>query len=187
MRHIFIVVGVLLLAISPSRAENVFLKAFYPLDEPRFLCIDIPGHKSRVNTSRPLSVHTCKEGIWHKDELFDSTLLESGQLKMPEFNLCIEAAAARDGAELGLKPCSGLPLQLWSYQNYRLALEFHPEKCITIGPGPSRLTRGGRRLASKHMARSLALTGCEAIFLTRQLWRFEAPQERSGAILPFAN
>jgi hypothetical protein len=185
MRHIFIVVGVLLLAISASRAENVFLKAFYPLDEPRFLCVDIPGHKSRVNTSRPLSVHTCKEGIWHKDELFDSTLLESGQLKMPEFNLCVEAASATDGAELGLKPCGGSPLQLWSYQDYRLALKSQPKKCITIGPEPSQLTGGGRRLASKHMARSLALAGCKESFLTRQLWRFEAPQRRSGAIMPF--
>ena len=25
--------------------DAVFLKAFYPLDEPRFHCVDIPGHK----------------------------------------------------------------------------------------------------------------------------------------------
>ena len=30
-----------------THAEGIqtFLKAFYPLDEPRFHCIDIPGHK----------------------------------------------------------------------------------------------------------------------------------------------
>ncbi|MFL2669513.1 MAG: ricin-type beta-trefoil lectin domain protein [Alphaproteobacteria bacterium] len=185
MRHVVIFVGLLILLTSTTRAENVFLKAFYPLDEPRFLCIDIPGHKSRVNTSRPLSVHTCKEGIWHKDEIFDSVPLQRGHLKMPEFNLCVEATSARDASELVLKTCDQSPLQLWSYQNYRLALKSDPEKCITIGPEPSRLTRGGRRLASKHMARSLSLADCKETLLTRQLWRFEAPQNRSGAIMPF--
>ena len=53
---------------TSSGAAGVFLKAFYPLDEPRFHCVDIPGHKARVNVERPLSVHTCKEGIWHNDE-----------------------------------------------------------------------------------------------------------------------
>ena len=77
MRHAVIFLGVLILLTSTTKAENVFLKAFYSLDEPRFLCVDIPGHKSRVNTSRPLSVHTCKEGIWHKDEIYDSMSLKS--------------------------------------------------------------------------------------------------------------
>lgn len=185
MRYVVIFVGVLILFTSTTRAENLFLKAFYPLDEPRFLCVDIPGHKSRVNTSRPLSMHTCKEGIWHKDEIFDSVPLQGGHLKMPEYNLCVEATSARDGGELVLKTCDQSPLQLWSYQNYRLTLKSDPEKCITIGPEPSRLTRGGRRLASKHMARSLSLADCKETLLTRQLWRFEAPQNRSGAIMPF--
>ena len=104
---------------------------------------------------------------------------------MPEFNLCVEATSARDASELVLNTCDKSPLQLWSYQNYRLALKSDPEKCITIGPEPSRLTRGGRRLASKHMARSLSLADCKETLLTRQLWRFEMPQNRSGAIMPF--
>lgn len=172
---------------SSVRAQSapVFLKAFYALDEPRFHCVDIPGHKARVNVERPLSVHTCKEGIWHKDELFDPAALKQGHLKMPEYGLCMEVAAAKDGAKLTLRSCGPSPLQIWRYRGYRLTLKAYPDQCLTIGPEPSRLTRGGKRLPSKHMARSLSLAACSDAAFTRQLWRFEAPQHRSGAVLPF--
>ena len=169
----------------PSSGAPVFLKAFYPLDEPRFHCVDIPGHKARVSVERPLSVHTCKEGIWHKDELFDQAALQQGHLKMPEYGLCIEASDAKDGAKLSLKNCSRSALQIWRHENYRLILKDHPDKCLTIGPEPSRLTRGGKRLPSKHTARSLALAACSKAAFERQLWRFEAPQQRTGAVMPF--
>lgn len=185
MRHTIIFFLVLVFGTTAARAETVFLKAFYPLDEPRFHCVDIPGHKSRVNTSRALSVHTCKEGIWHKDELFDLSALKQGQLRMPEYELCIEAASTAQDAKLFLKSCNGSPLQSWGHRNYRLVLKAHPDQCLTIGPEPSRLTRGGKRLPSKHMARSLALNKCSDDAFARQLWRFEKPQQRRGAVMPF--
>ena len=40
-----------------------FLRAIAPLDEPRGLCIDIPGHRDRVRVQAPLVVHTCKWNI----------------------------------------------------------------------------------------------------------------------------
>ncbi len=187
MRHSIFLFLLTIFGATAACADTVFLKAFYPLDEPRFHCVDIPGHKARVNTGRPLSVHTCKEGIWHKDELFDPAALKQGQLKMPEYDLCVEAASAQDGADLVLKPCNGSPLQIWAHRNYRLTLKSHPDKCLTIGPEPSRLTRGGKRLPSKHMARSLAVNTCSNDAFTRQLWRFEKPQNRSGAVMPFGN
>ncbi len=173
------------MAQSPTGSLAVFLKAFYPLDEPRFHCVDIPGHKARVNVERALSVHTCKEGIWQKDELFDQAALQQGHLKMPEYGLCIEASDAKDGAPLSLKNCSRSALQIWRHENYRLILQDHPDKCLTIGPEPSRLTRGGKRLPSKHRARSLALAACSKAAFERQLWRFEAPQQRTGSVMPF--
>ena len=92
---------------------------------------------------------------------------------------------AEDGAKLVLKKCDGTALQNWRFENYRLSLKRHPGKCITIGAEPSRLTRGGRRLPSRHMARSLALAACSEDALERQLWRMEKPMERTGSIMPF--
>ncbi len=168
-----------------AQGIQTFLKAFYPLDEPRFHCIDIPGHKSRVKTERPLVVHTCKEGIWHKDELFYFGSIKKNQLRMSEYDLCVQAESNEDDAKLVLKKCDNSHLQLWEYKNYRLVLKWYPEKCITIGPEASRLTRGGKRLPSKHMARSLGLESCSETIFHRQMWRFEAPQDRTGAVMPF--
>ena len=175
-------------ALNPAQAAGkdvVFVKAFYPLDEPRFHCIDIPGHRDRVRTTAALVVHTCKEGIWNLDGQFDPASVRKGMLRMPEYGLCVAAAAAKDGAKLVLKKCDGSSLQNWRFDNYRLSLKAHPGKCITIGPEPSRLTRGGRRLPSRHMARSLALGNCSENALERQLWRLEKPMERTGSIMPF--
>lgn len=166
-------------------APAVYLKAFYPLDEPRFYCVDIPGHKDRVNLKSALVVHTCKEGIWHKDELFDPTELPNGTLKMSAYDLCVAASSTVDGAQLFLRPCDRSPLQTWDYQNYRLHLKGHSDKCLSIGSDPGRLTRGGRRLPSRHMARSLALSTCSEAALQYQLWRFEAPQHRDTPVMPF--
>jgi len=187
MLCLFIFAFVFFVSLSMTHAEGIqtFLKAFYPLDEPRFHCIDIPGHKSRVKTERPLVVHTCKEGIWHKDELFDSRAIDKNQLRMPEYDLCVQAETNQEGAKLVLKECGVSDLQLWEHKNYRLVLKRYPGKCITIGPEASRLTRGGRRLPSKHMARSLSLENCSESIFHRQLWRFEVPQDRTGAIMPF--
>ena len=168
-----------------TEKEVVFIKAFYPLDEPRFHCIDIPGHRDRVRTTAALVVHTCKEGIWNLDGQFDPAAVGKGMLRMPEYDLCVAASAAKDGAKLILKKCDGSALQNWRFENYRLRLKAHPDKCITIGAEPSRLTRGGRRLPSRHMARSLALGTCSEDALERQLWRMERPMKRTGSIMPF--
>lgn len=163
----------------------VFVKAFYPLDEPRFHCVDVPGHRSRVNTEAALVVHTCKEGIWNLDERFDPAAVARGALRMPEYGLCAAADSAAEGAKLRLRRCDGSALQKWRFANYRLRLERHPDKCLTIGPEPSRLTPGGRRLPSRHLARSLSLAACSEEALERQLWRLERPMDRQGSIMPF--
>ena len=150
--------------------KHVFVQAFYPLDEPRFHCIDIPGHKDRVNIERALTVHTCKEGIWHQDEIFDFGAVSEGQLKMPQYGLCVSASGLDNGSRLTLKQCDESQLQDWEYSDFRLKLRSHPDKCITIGSEPSELTPGGRRLPSRHAARSLELASCSKEIFQRQLW-----------------
>lgn len=170
---------------TPAATKNVvYLKAFYALDEPRFHCVDIPGHRDRVRVEATLSVHTCKEGIWNLDEHFDLGALSKGLLRMSHYDLCVTADSADDGAKLRLHKCGGSKRQSWRYENYRLRLVEHPDKCLTIGPEPSRITPGGRRNASRNMARSLSLSACSEKAFERQLWRFEPPMARTTPILP---
>lgn len=173
------------LAAEDAKENVVFLKAFYPLDEPRFHCVDVPGHRSRVNVAAPLVAHTCKEGIWNLDERFDLAAVSKGMLRMPEYGLCVAAESASEGAKLKLRECDGSALQRWRFANYRMRLRAHPDKCLTIGPEPSRLTRGGQRLPSRHLARSLALAACSEEAFERQLWRLERPMDRQGSVMPF--
>lgn len=165
-------------------SNEVFLKAFYPLDEPRFHCVDIPGHRSRVNTAAFLVVHTCKEGIWNLDELFDLPDISKGQLRMPEYDLCVSANSPTNGARLMLDKCDNSELQSWEYMNYRLRLKHYPKKCLTIGPETSQLTRGGRKNITRNRSRSLMLLTCSEEAFERQLWRMEPPLKRSTPILP---
>ena len=160
---------------ASANAEQVFVKAVAPLDEPRGLCLDIPGHRSRVNVDAPLVVHTCKWGLWNFDERFDGDALANGDLRLPEYGVCAGVRAASEGAEILLADCDGTALRRWTYADGRLRLVAAPDMCLTIGPEPSRLTAGGRRLPSRHVARSIALEACRDSAETRQTWETVAP------------
>ncbi|MED5579386.1 MAG: RICIN domain-containing protein [Nitrospinota bacterium] len=167
------------------RNKKVFLKAFYALDEPRFHCVDIPGHKERVKLNAALVVHTCKEGIWNKDELFDFMSISKGKLRMIEYNLCVKAESESEGSKIFLHKCDNSKLQLWSYNNYHVRLKEFPDSCLTIGKEKSYLTRGGKRLPTRHMARKILISKCSEESFQRQVWRFEEPLKDISRILPF--
>ena len=160
---------------DPSALQGEFLRAVAPLDEPRGLCIDIPGHRARVNVDAALVVHTCKWKIWNRDERFDRQALAKGDLRMPTYGLCLGVEAARDGAKIRLGNCDGAPLRRWTFVDQRLRLTAAMNMCLTIGPEPSELTPGGRRLPSRHVARSLGLAPCMGSASDRQLWQFVMP------------
>ncbi|MBT4701564.1 MAG: hypothetical protein HOB79_10880 [Rhodospirillaceae bacterium] len=155
---------------DPGVGKEVFLKIKAPLDEARGLCVDIPGHKARVNVKRSLVVHTCKWTIWNFDERFDQTAFRKGHLRMSRYNLCVGVNSKEAKAEIVLAACDGDPQRRWNFVEGRLQLAAAPEMCLTIGPEPSELTPGGRRLPSKNVARSLALDTCSEKASDRQIW-----------------
>lgn len=171
MAGAFLVTGVPAAAQAPA---EVFFRLTAPLDEPRGLCLDIPGHKDRVRTDAPLVVHSCKRGIWNHDERFAAAPLRDGTLRMPAYGLCVGARAARDGAKLVLGACDGSTLRRWRMSGGSVRLAADPALCMTVGPEPSELTPGGRRLPSRHVARSVGLAACDAAAAERQRWQ-QAP------------
>ncbi len=163
-------------AAMPARAETVFVHLTAALDEPRGLCLDIPGHRDRVNTARAMSVHSCKRGIWNLDERFDPAAFETGVLRMPEYDLCVGAAQAADGSSVLLGPCDGDALRRWDRTGGRLRLAADPSLCITVDAAPSELTSGGRRLPSRHVARPIAMAPCSDAAADRQVWQTSPPE-----------
>lgn len=150
--------------------DDVFLRIEAALDEPRGLCVDIPGHRDRVDVTRPLVVHTCKWGIWNLDERFDAAAVDVGQLVMPAYRLCVGVDTAQHAAHIVLAECDGDVLRSWILVGGQVRIVADPNFCLTVGPEPSRLTPGGRRLPSRHVARSLTLETCREPARERQTW-----------------
>ena len=131
-----------------------------PLDEPEFYCVDVPGFRASLNLEGALTAHTCKPGA--DDELFTVGHPLAGNLYMPAYDRCVEAAGATDGAELYLKSCADEPLQrfMLTYDG-QLRLDAaegsaaETAYCLAVEPGEGQPTGG-----PSHLRRDLLLTPC---------------------------
>ncbi len=152
--------------------EGVFLRVIAPLDESRGYCLDIPGHLSSVQIDSPLQVHTCKHGIWNQDGRFDAAALGSGVLRMPHYELCLQAESTSIGARLLLAKCTEAELQTWTLQDSgQIVLEAFPEGCITVAEGPGRDAGGPR-----YRMNSVGLDTCAQQANDRQRWTTVIPR-----------
>ncbi len=139
-----------------------------PLDEPEFYCVDVPGFGASLNLTAALSAHTCKPGA--DDELFRSGTPLPGNLQMPAYDLCLEAATAEPAASLHLKDCSNSPLQLFSIDGNGALRLADTTLCLTIAPGAGEPTGG-----PSHLRRDLALADCGAAPANRRSWQLPGP------------
>ena len=100
-----------------------------------------------VRTDSPLHAHTCKHGIWNQDGRFDVAALGDGVIRMPHYELCLQAEDTSIGARLRLAECSEAEFQTWTLQDSgEISLEAAPQMCITIEEGPGRNGGGPRYL-----------------------------------------
>ena len=161
-----------------------YIKAALPLDEPRHLCIDLPGHGAAASPDRPFGVHTCKDGMWNLDERFRWHGVDQNLLLMPQYNRCLAASDGSAGAELVLADCAPSALNVWQYTKAKLRLDSQSGLCITIGPEPSELTAGGRRFPTRYVSRSLSLDTCSKDASYRQLFTITQPLDIPEPLLP---
>ena len=152
--------------------EGVFLRVIAPLDEARGYCLDIPGHLSSVQIDSPLHVHTCKHGIWNQDGRFDMAALGNGVIRMPHYELCLQAENTSIGARLLLAECTEAELQTWRLQDSgQIALEAFPQRCITVEEGPGRDAGGPR-----YRMNGVGLDTCALQASDRQRWTTVIPR-----------
>ena len=140
---------------DPVDHQGVFLRIIGPLDEERGYWLDFPGHRSGMRLETPMQALTRKHGIWNLDGRFDSAALVNGQVRMPEYELCLEADSASAGASRGLADCGDAETQTWMLQDSsEFALAASQQLCVTIEEGPG-IDAGGPQyvrgaLDSKH-------------------------------------
>ena len=152
--------------------EGVFLRIIAPLDEARGYCLDIPGHLAGVRLDSPLHVHTCKHGIWNQDGRFDVAAFANGVIRMPHYELCLQAENTSIGARLFLAECTRAVLQTWTQEKSSvIALEAFPQMCITVEDGPGRGAGG-----PQYLMKGVGLDTCSEEASDRQLWTTVKPR-----------
>ena len=152
--------------------QGVFLRVIAPLDEPRGYCLDIPGHLTSVRLEWPLQMHTCKHGIWNQDGRFDEAALANGVIRMPHYDLCLQAENTSFEARLFLEDCTGAELQSWILiGSGELALEGNPLMCITVEDSPGRDAGG-----PQYLMKSVGLDTCAQDASDRQRWTTVIPR-----------
>ncbi len=152
--------------------EGLFLRVIAPLDEARGYCLDIPGHMAGVQLRSPLHVHTCKHGIWNQDGRFDVSALENGALRMPHYELCLQAENASLGARLLLEECIEGELQAWTVKDSgEIALEAFPQMCITVEDAPGKDASG-----PQYLMKGVGLDTCAQQAGDRQRWTTAVPR-----------
>ena len=115
---------------------------------------------------------TCKHGIWNLDGRFDSAALVNGQVRMPEYELCLQAESASAGASLGLADCGDAETQTWMLQDSsEFALAASQQLCVTIEEGPV-IDAGG----PQYVRRGVRLETCSPQASDRQRWTRAVPQ-----------
>ena len=162
--------------------DATYVRSALPLDEPRHLCIDLPGHGSSIQLDAAFTVHTCKDGMWNLDQRIEWSS-DKAELKMPQYDKCLAAKAVNAGEEIFLADCDSANTQ-WVSKQSRLQLTADTSLCITIADGVSELTPGGKKFPQRYRARALTLDKCSDAAMERQLWSVTLPLALDEALLP---
>ncbi|WP_299154968.1 RICIN domain-containing protein [uncultured Tateyamaria sp.] len=159
-----------------------YIRSALPLDEPRHLCIDIPGHGDAVELDGEFIVHTCKDGMWNLDQRFQWSV-DRSELEMPQYAKCLAVNHPSAGSPIVLSDC-GSPMTGWTSQGARLKFESDPSLCITIADGPSVLTPFAAKFPAHYLVRDLTLEVCSDAAFERQLWSVAQPLDLESILLP---
>lgn len=105
------------------------------IDAPRGYCLDLEGYAATTDTSAPVIVHSCKEGYW-KDGTWRVNYPEVGQIYLPEYGLCMAAAALEHDAVVVLEECTDAPLQHFVFQDngqVEVQSDLSEKFCLAVG------------------------------------------------------
>lgn len=158
------------LAAMPATAQRVEVVLLERHDEPRGYCLDILGFKQKAQPERGLQTHSCYsyQGEVAVDQAFDRERIKAGVFYMPDFNVCMTAAAVR-GGDIALATCDGREAQRFEHlQTGEIVLQAARELCVSAGAEPGRRGGGG---SPPHLIRSLTLERCDAERASLQRWR----------------
>lgn len=164
--------------------DDVFIRTTYALDEPRFYCMDIPNNDENPEGIE-MWLHTCKEGMTHRDTMFSFSQSKMGTLYMTDYDLCLEADTLTTGSTLKLAACDGNTNQNWDLADNLIRAVADSTLCITVSATLGELTRGGESFPTRYKSRPLNIEACNESIVDRQQWALTSPrQDLQAPILP---
>ena len=143
------------------------------LDEPEYYCVDVRGFGANSQLDSPLQAHTCKPG--GDDELFLVNHPAEGQLSMPAYNLCLEAA----GEEVYVRTCTAAAAQVFKLNTDGTVRTGDGQQCLSTAPGEGEEAGG-----VSHLRRDLTLVDCARA--ARHLSRWILPGANPSAVAPYS-
>ncbi len=105
------------------------------LDAPKRYCLDLEGYAFTTDTSAPVIVHSCKEGRF-KDGTWMVDYPQSGQIYIPEYELCVAAEHLQEGANVLLRSCADAPTQKFVFRDddkVEFKSDFPKKFCLAVG------------------------------------------------------
>ena len=168
--------------------DDIFIRVSSELDDPRHYCLDIPN-----NDMNPLGIemflHTCKEGIRHRDAIFSAARTEESEIFMPDYDLCLEATSVEPGSTVRLANCTGDVTQEWDFSDATIKPVANIDLCLTVSPDAGELTGGGRLFPTRYKSRDIYLQTCATSptddVVSRQKWDLAKPRrDLEAPILP---
>ena len=140
-------------------SQGAFLRTVQPLDdETRGYCLDVAGRGQNIDLDSALRMHTCKYGESNEDQLFQ--WLETGQIHMPEYDLCLTTDRISNGGELYVETCSSAEEQQWTMvPSGQVSPASRADLCLTLAPERS-YARANPWVSPVYHARLASLTPC---------------------------
>lgn len=129
---------VVVLTGSSLQAQDFFGGNFMlqdALDAPKRYCLDLEGYAFTTDTSAPVIVHSCKEGLF-KDGTWRVDYPLLGNIYLPEYELCVAAESLQEGANVILQSCSDAPLQQFVFRDdgkVEVTSDSVEKYCIAVG------------------------------------------------------
>ena len=149
--------------------DDVYIRVSEQLDEWRYYCLDIPGNNDDF-VGVQLNVHTCKEGMAHRDTIFSNDRTASGDIYMPDYDLCVEPVAQEAGSPIQLANCTGDLRQKWDFGSNNISPLVNSGLCLTVSSVGGELTSGGLAYPTGYMSREISLQSCNDEIADRQQW-----------------
>ena len=151
--------------IDPARAEATLVQLVDALDEPEYYCVDVPGFGRSLNLQSALMAHTCKPGA--DDEIFAINRPGPGNLYMPAYDLCMEAAGTGAPIQLHLRECSDSAMQRFGFDADGGLVLAGTGLCMAVSPEDGEPTGG-----PSHLRRDLFMLDCAETEPALGQWAF---------------